>query len=157
MSESEEVKEKIVTVCRKLSDGEKNILREVFGLEVSEDVCEVISKDLSKVKEQAMATQIVNRILSEAVYIDSEGKCRRKGMPLTYSPFCWSPNETHFCFACGVPFNPREGAICDVCDWLKCPSCGQCLCELSQETKTAIDSLFHTYCENCCRFRENQQ
>ena len=155
MAETEEVRERIVTVCRKLSDEEKNILREVFGLEAStQDVCEVISKDLSKVKEQAVATQIISRVLSEAVYVDSEGKCRRKGLPMLYSPFCWNPNEIHHCFVCGEPFYPRNGQICESCDWLKCPNCGQCLCNLSEETKTAISSLFHTYCQNCCRFRE---
>jgi len=148
-----ETKERIVATCEKLSPEEKHILREVFGLEPTENVCKIISEDLSKVKEQAQATQIISRILSEAVYIDAQGKCRRKGLPILYSPFCWSENEIHHCFVCGQPFDPREGEICEKCDWLKCPVCGGCLCGLSEETRRAIDSLFKTYCASCCRFR----
>ncbi len=157
MSESEEVKKKVESACRKLSSKEKHVLQEVFGLDPGEDVCQLITKDLSKVKEQAMATQIISRILSETVYIDSEGRCKRKGSPALYSPFCWGPNEIHYCFSCGKPFDPRQGKICEKCDWLKCPECGGCLCGLSEETKVAITSLFRTYCENCCRFRWERQ
>lgn len=154
MSEKEEVKEKIVSVCRKLSGEEKEVLRNVFGLEAGEDVCEVISTDLAKVKEQAQATGIISRVLSEAVYVDEEGKCRRKGLPLLYSPFCWSSDEQHFCFCCSEPFFPREAKLCPTCDFLRCPLCGGCLCQMSEETRRAINALFLTYCKNCCRFRE---
>lgn len=153
MSQKREVKEKIVSVCRKLSSEEKNVLRDVFGLEPGEDVCTVISEDLSKVKEQATATGIISRILSEAVYIDKEGKCRRKGLPILYSPYCWGITETHHCFVCGEAFRPREGELCVECDWLKCPVCGGCACSLSEESVRAIGALFRTFCESCCRFR----
>jgi len=55
--------------------------------------------------------------------------------------------ERHRCFVCGVWFDPFQAELCPECGWLI--HNGHCACNLSNETKKAIEFLFETYCRNC--------
>lgn len=39
-----------------------------------------------------------------------------------------------YCFKCGKKINVKGAEVCPRCDWLKCPECGVCRCDLSEDT-----------------------
>lgn len=47
------------------------------------------------------------------------------------------------CFSCGST-SRRVKDVCPECRWHKCPSCGMCLCVLSEEQKTLARAVDDT-------------
>ena len=66
-----------------------------------------------------------------------------KAMELTWHQCTTSE---HYCFICSEPFDPRKAKLCSQCNWLVCPSCGGCYCELSEEAKRSVDEFYRAYC-----------
>ncbi len=54
-------------------------------------------------------------------------------------------NPYVYCFRCGKHFDIESADICIRCSWMKCPQCGACGCNLSEETAKAIFEMRRVY------------
>ena len=50
-----------------------------------------------------------------------------------------------YCFECGKKFSAKDTKTCPKCGWMKCPECGACGCELSDEVKSAAFQMRKVY------------
>lgn len=88
-------------------------------------------------------------------------------MKLREKKYCWSSakcvrynedfsGENHPCYWCGVPpedmFSPKV-VWCMTCGGFRCPSCGKCWCNVSQEESDALKFLRDKYCCNWRNFK----
>ena len=54
-------------------------------------------------------------------------------------------NPYVYCFRCGKRFDIESANICIRCSCMKCPQCGTCGCNLSEETAKAIFEMRRVY------------
>lgn len=73
--------------------------------------------------------------------------------------FCWrihdiaDPNnpyrqESHACFVCSKEFLPDPEYVCEKCNWLKCPHCEGCRCNLTQNDQEWVAYVRRTFCQD---------
>jgi hypothetical protein len=70
--------------------------------------------------------------------------------------------DNHYCFSCEKPFTvifPIEEHIhknpesCPTCGFFKCPNCGKCACDLSEEGRKVLNAFWLTFCSGSCKKR----
>ncbi len=54
---------------------------------------------------------------------------------------------TVHCFNCGQKFDVTEAEVCPKCGWFKCPHCGACGCNLSEEARKVAYEMKKVYDE----------
>lgn len=57
----------------------------------------------------------------------------------------------HYCFSCLKRFDPKTAKLCSKCNWLVCPICGQCYCNLDEDSKNVVEAFYSAQCvgRNC--------
>jgi len=66
-------------------------------------------------------------------------ECKREGN--------FRSHEKHICFYCFSKFSPGISETCDICNWKKCLN-GHCGCDVSKETKIALDKFYDLFCDS---------
>ncbi len=54
-------------------------------------------------------------------------------------------NPAVYCFTCGEKFEVSDVEICPKCGWFKCPYCGACGCDLSDEARVVAFQMRKVY------------
>jgi hypothetical protein len=73
---------------------------------------------------------------------------REKGIPLSRiveNFFEFFINPSVYCFKCGERFSVEDAELCPKCEWLKCPKCGICRCDLEEHTAIAVHHMRKVY------------
>jgi len=80
-----------------------------------------------------------------------EHACVRAGEPMIQN------GEIHVCYFCGNPIDFKRLEPCSNCHAVKCPTCGKCFCNISEEEQVALRVLRSKYCCNLEGFRNGVQ
>lgn len=54
-------------------------------------------------------------------------------------------NPSVYCFKCGERFSVEKAELCPKCEWLKCPKCGICRCDLEEDAAIAVNHMRKVY------------
>ena len=60
---------------------------------------------------------------------------------------CVSEDEHHPCFFCGYPIKVAT-EDCSVCGIMKCPFCGKCLCNITDNKYKTVTTIHNCFCKH---------
>ncbi|MHA1833948.1 MAG: DUF6364 family protein [Candidatus Baldrarchaeia archaeon] len=93
--------------------------------------------------KEKLTTTIDKQILEKAKRICEEKHLSIAGILENFLNFFTDPWV--YCFSCGEKFYVRQGELCAVCGWIKCPKCGACRCMLEEKTAAAVFHMRRVY------------
>lgn len=93
---------------------------------------------MNKSSKERLTVTVDREILQRA-----KKQAERKGIPvskLIENFLSFFVNPRIYCFKCGEQFTADESELCPKCEWMLCPRCNACRCNLSEES---IKAVFH--------------